>query len=127
MKPSLMCYLLVIHIFLYEAQGIRLGKSIVLARNHQEIITESLSSNLDVESAMITEPSSGINRELMAKTISSSSTTRKYKNGSKTDLKFTHARVGRDETFPDVIDLTGMDYSPARRNPPIHNLIDKKS
>ncbi|KAJ0606717.1 hypothetical protein HanHA89_Chr03g0088291 [Helianthus annuus] len=54
-----MCYLLVIHIFLYEAQGIRLRKSIVVARNHQEIITESLSSNPDVESAMVTEPSSG--------------------------------------------------------------------
>jgi hypothetical protein len=27
----------------------------------------------------------------------------------------------RDNTRPDVLDIAGMDYSPAQRKPPIHN------
>jgi len=25
------------------------------------------------------------------------------------------------ETYPDILDIAGMDYSPAKRKPPIHN------
>ncbi|KAI7732639.1 hypothetical protein M8C21_001639, partial [Ambrosia artemisiifolia] len=98
MKPSLICYLLVISMFLYEAQG--------------------------------------LNRKLMTKTIPSTTTFRvndfishvqNYENDLKTDLKLTHDRVGREETFQDVIDITRMDYSPAKRKPPIHNLIKNKN
>nr|KAJ0195342.1 hypothetical protein LSAT_V11C700361170 [Lactuca sativa] len=84
-----------------------------------------------------------IDRKLMAKILSSdrhSTNSKNYKPQS--DLKFTHRRLGKDEKFsttsvpvsskhgkteivsepyPDVVDITGMDYSPAKRKPPIHN------
>ncbi|XXG52018.1 hypothetical protein AAC387_Pa03g0446 [Persea americana] len=30
-------------------------------------------------------------------------------------------RQSADEHYPDIIDIAGMDYSPAKRKPPIHN------
>ncbi|XP_076892426.1 uncharacterized protein LOC143544157 [Bidens hawaiensis] len=89
-------------------------------------VATSLSSTPVVEYAMVTEPS-GIIRKLMAKTISTSSATRNYENGPKTDLKLTRDQVGRVETSLDVIDITGMDYSLANRKSPIHNLTENKS
>ncbi|KAK1437421.1 hypothetical protein QVD17_03212 [Tagetes erecta] len=84
MKPYLMCYFLLISIFLYEAQG--------------------------------------INRKLMKNTTPSSSTTRIYDNEPKTGRMLTdHERVERQETVPNVIDIMVMDYTPAKRRPPIHN------
>ncbi|KAK1418440.1 hypothetical protein QVD17_27585 [Tagetes erecta] len=146
MKPSLMfSLLLVLSIFLYEAQGIRLQKLSIRASNNQEIITKSSSSNQDEEdgSAVATTLSSGINRKLMTKIISSSFTTTNDKNNDKdpnTVLKFTRELVEKEksvstamvsskhentevvsERYPDIIDITGMDYSPAKRKPPIHN------
>ncbi|KAI7725568.1 hypothetical protein M8C21_009850 [Ambrosia artemisiifolia] len=143
MRPSLMFTLLFISIFLYEAQGIRLEKLRIPASNHQELITKSSSSNQDDRSAMATKLSSGKTRKLMIKVISSGFTTtndKNYKKDPKTNLKFARELVEKEETFsttlesskhaktedvskryPDVIDITGMDYSPAKRKPPIHN------
>ncbi|XP_076894286.1 uncharacterized protein LOC143546510 [Bidens hawaiensis] len=146
MKSSLIFSLLVFSIFIYEAQGIRLEKLSIPTSNHQKLITKSSSSNQDDDgSAMATKFSSGIiNRKLKAKMASSSFTTTNdkinYEKDPKTALKFARELVEKEETFsttlvsskhektevvseryPDVIDITGMDYSPAKRKPPIHN------
>ncbi|KAI3781978.1 hypothetical protein L2E82_12007 [Cichorium intybus] len=89
----------------------------------------------------------GINRKFMTNTISSSTTnantvtSKKHKNEENTDglklgtistqenlassLSSKHLKYGKTEANPprygDIVDLTGMDYSPARRKPPIHN------
>ncbi|KAI3771776.1 hypothetical protein L6452_02944 [Arctium lappa] len=88
----------------------------------------------------------GINRKLMTKTISSRTTyasatlipSKTHDNDGNTKIKSTGGNlainsppkrskygttteVGAPPRFPDVIDLAGMDYSPARRKPPIHN------
>ncbi|KVH94374.1 hypothetical protein Ccrd_003559 [Cynara cardunculus var. scolymus] len=130
--------------------GIRLEKWSPSASNHQEFITKSSSSiNGEKGLTMATDQVSpaGINRKLMTKTIASSSTTTNYNktykiHDPKSDVKFTHGQVENEEVFSttstpenskhrntqivseqylDVIDITGMDYSPAKRKPPIHN------
>ncbi|XP_055824509.1 uncharacterized protein LOC129893041 isoform X2 [Solanum dulcamara] len=90
--------------------------------------------------------SSGRNRKLMTKTTSTSSpiitttSTKNIKNeGNKAHDTTILKGQSRSETFsvnsspetghrktssdhhPDVLDLAGMDYSPAKRKPPIHN------
>ena len=44
-------------------------------------------------------------------------------NGKNFDVespKLEH-QVSTAESYPDAIDIAGMDYSPAKRKPPIHN------
>ncbi|XP_023734386.1 uncharacterized protein LOC111882265 [Lactuca sativa] len=143
MKPSFMFNLFLLSIILYQAQGIRFKTSLISSSNHQELITKTTLSIEDDESARASNLSPGIDRKLMAKILSSdrhSTNSKNYKPQS--DLKFTHRRLGKDEKFsttsvpvsskhgkteivsepyPDVVDITGMDYSPAKRKPPIHN------
>ncbi|KAI3679510.1 hypothetical protein L2E82_51251 [Cichorium intybus] len=145
MKPSFIFTLLLLSIILYQAQGIRFDKSTISSSNHPELITKTSLSIQDDGSAMATELLPGINRKIMTKTISSNppSTDRKISDYyPQSDIKFTHRRIGKEENFPttsvsinskhgkmegvskrypDVIDITGMDYSPAKRKPPIHN------
>ncbi|XP_049413525.1 uncharacterized protein LOC125876385 isoform X1 [Solanum stenotomum] len=90
--------------------------------------------------------SSGRNRKLMTKTTSTSSpittttSTKNIKNegnkahyttilkGQSSSENFSinsspetgHRKTSSDH-HPDVLDLAGMDYSPAKRKPPIHN------
>ncbi|KAL4571430.1 hypothetical protein LXL04_018189 [Taraxacum kok-saghyz] len=89
----------------------------------------------------------GINRKLITKTISSTTTStntitsKKHNNEDNKDdwkpktksskenlaisLSSKHLKYEKPEANPpgyaDIVDLTGMDYSPARRKPPIHN------
>ncbi|XP_010244740.1 PREDICTED: uncharacterized protein LOC104588495 [Nelumbo nucifera] len=91
--------------------------------------------------------SSGRSRNLMTNTISTSTTTTTSKSVKKNGGKPTSKRQkgdqgfgGNEENFsvessppvserreaspkhyPDIIDIAGMDYSPIRRKPPIHN------
>ncbi|KAJ0965972.1 hypothetical protein J5N97_027110 [Dioscorea zingiberensis] len=37
------------------------------------------------------------------------------------DLQHKQKQYSTAETYPDAIDIAGMDYSPAKRKPPIHN------
>ncbi|KAL3535947.1 hypothetical protein ACH5RR_004408 [Cinchona calisaya] len=81
---------------------------------------------------------SGSNRKLMTNT-SSTSTTATSENG-KNGHQENNNLGGKEENFsvnsspltqhqpettfdhyPDILDIAGMDYSPARRKPPIHN------
>ncbi|XP_024980654.1 uncharacterized protein LOC112517452 [Cynara cardunculus var. scolymus] len=107
-------------------------------------------SNQDHELlAKTVELSSGINRKLMTKIASSGTTTTISKNhkndGNKNDpkprIKSTRGSVSDEENFffnlssenskngkdvanepyPNDTDITGMDYTPARKKSPIHN------
>ncbi|KAF5200968.1 hypothetical protein FRX31_009442 [Thalictrum thalictroides] len=88
-------------------------------------------------------------RKLITKTPSTTTTSKNVKSeGTKVDPKMNHQPTdhahghgGNEENFsvksssspksehgeattgqyPDIIDIAGMDYSPARRKPPIHN------
>ncbi|KAD6454469.1 hypothetical protein E3N88_09175 [Mikania micrantha] len=141
MMPS-MIFSLILSIFLYEAQGIRVEKLNIPASNHQELTIKSSLGNLDDGSVMATKLSSGINRKLMTQLKPCSSTTANNKNYEKdltAAIKFTRELVEKKdmfsttlplkhettevapEPFTDVVDITGMDYSPAKRKPPIHN------
>ncbi|KAI3701533.1 hypothetical protein L6452_26692 [Arctium lappa] len=150
MKPSFMLILLLLSMFLYQPQGIRLENLSLSASNHQKFIPKSSSSiNGDEGLAMATDQVSpaGINRKLMTKTIGSTSTPTNNKNYKidhdlKSEVKFTRGQLENEvffsttvapenpkrknkqvvsEEYSDVIDITGMDYSPAKRKPPIHN------
>ncbi|CAL9135389.1 unnamed protein product [Musa textilis] len=41
--------------------------------------------------------------------------------GSQDDLHKAPPVSRQPQTYPDVVDIAGMDYSPANRKPPIHN------
>ncbi|KAL1553739.1 hypothetical protein AAHA92_14372 [Salvia divinorum] len=45
--------------------------------------------------------------------------TNKEKSGTK--VTAAEQRLAADETYPGILDIAGMDYSQARRKPPIHN------
>ncbi|PWA75306.1 hypothetical protein CTI12_AA243840 [Artemisia annua] len=143
MKTSVLFILLALSIVLVKAQGIRPEKlGTTSARNHQELVTKRSSSDQGEEySSLATELSSGINRKLMTKIVPSSSTTINKKDPG-LDQKFTHGLVGKEELFhttwisdnsedgrteivskryTDVTDITTMDYTPAKKKPPIHN------
>nr|XP_043628420.1 uncharacterized protein LOC122599883 [Erigeron canadensis] len=144
MKDSLIFSLLLLSIFFYEAQGIRLKELSTSASYNQESITKSSWESKDDGSAVTSVVSSGRNRKLMTKTISSSPTTINEKNDQKANKSFAHEALTKEgiispttlvpknskhekievssELSPDAInDIAGMDYSPAKRKPPIHN------
>ncbi|XP_034700319.1 uncharacterized protein LOC117925426 [Vitis riparia] len=151
MKTSLsICLLLLLlSLILSQVQGIRLEKGFSSA-GHQKIqVEEGSPIKITSNGGLVGEVtlcrdghcSSGINRKLMTKTTSTSSTTpttnsKNVKNGGKSGDQV----PGREEEnfyvnaspvsehpeaapegYPDIIDIAGMDYSPARRKPPIHN------
>ncbi|CAL9166526.1 unnamed protein product [Musa hybrid cultivar] len=47
--------------------------------------------------------------------------TSKNDTGSQDDLHKAPPVSRQPQTYPDVVDIAGMDYSPANRKPPIHN------
>ncbi|KAI3827456.1 hypothetical protein L1987_01531 [Smallanthus sonchifolius] len=103
--------LLVLSIFVYEAQGIRLQKLGIPVGNHQELITKSSSSNQDDDgSAMATKLSSGINRKLMTKIKPSSFTTTNDKNNEKHPITVTRERVVKETTFSTTHEKTQVNF-----------------
>ncbi|CAK9145993.1 unnamed protein product [Ilex paraguariensis] len=134
MRPSLLVSLLLLSIFFYDAQGIRLEKGIFAAGKHKiqkEGVVEEVNSCTDGHC-------SGLIRKLMAKTNSTSRTITTSKNG-KNEGNRAGGLGGKEENlsvssspdsghgesspehYPDSLDIAGMDYSLARRKAPIHN------
>lgn len=136
---------------LHEAQGIRLGKESILARHDHEFQKEDTglvqTSNAGVIGEVVLCKDghcSGMNRKLMTKTTSTPSSKNQKNGGKQGDhpkqngtnegqggkkenfaVKYSspvseHPEAA-PESYPDVLDLAGMDYSPARRKSPIHN------
>ncbi|CAK9159005.1 unnamed protein product [Ilex paraguariensis] len=127
MRPSLLVSLLLLSSLLHEAQGIRLEKGSLAAGQQQMIHEVGLTTKIKgvVEEVDLCKDGhcSGMIRKLMSKTTSISSTTTNSKNhkkeGKEENLSINSSPVS--ERYPDTLDIAGMDYSPARRKPPIHN------
>ena len=45
----------------------------------------------------------------------------RYRYDLKGEKKEEHSTDDDHQTYPDLLDIAGMDYSPAKRKPPIHN------
>ncbi|KAI5674449.1 hypothetical protein M9H77_14813 [Catharanthus roseus] len=150
MKTSTLISLFLLSILVHQAQGIRLVKGSLSAKMHKlhESIQSGLKSSIDVISGLVkpNEELKGRNRKLMTKTTSTTSTTTttttKSKNSKNDDEQSRLPGGQKDENlsinsssssmteqsenvhrkhYPDVLDLAGMDYSPAMKKPPIHN------
>ncbi|XP_019179598.1 PREDICTED: uncharacterized protein LOC109174816 [Ipomoea nil] len=149
MRPVLFISLLLLSTLFYEVQGRHLRKGGDLpARNHKPnengSIRRSGEKKIDAckdGQCSSSSASAGRNRKLIDKTTSSTySTTTTSKNLKNEGTKSSSESVGvkkekfsvksspetghretSNEHYPNVFDLAGMDYSPARRKAPIHN------
>ncbi|PSS08172.1 Auxin-induced protein like [Actinidia chinensis var. chinensis] len=143
MRPSLLVSFLFLSIFISEVQGIRLKKGFFANIGYHKIHEEAIQCKEG--------QCSGNNiRKLVEKATSTIPTTttiisKNEKNGgpkvwSNPEGKLnTKRQSGKEESltvssppvsehreainqrYPDILDLAGMDYTPARRKPPIHN------
>ncbi|GMY35730.1 hypothetical protein FCV25MIE_30972 [Fagus crenata] len=150
MRPYLAVSLLLLSLLLSEVQGIRLDKTF-MSVGQQKVHEEGSALTKNTESVhqevILCKDGkcSGKNRKLITTTISTTSTTSKNEKneGNKDDPtkskgKSGNGELGEEESFkvkgrptseishdqehfPDIIDLAEMDYSPAKRKPPIHN------
>ncbi|KAM7508294.1 hypothetical protein LguiA_018747 [Lonicera macranthoides] len=149
MRLSLLLSVLLLSTLFCEAQGIRLEKSSSLTR-HDKIqesgdLTIKRSNGGGVGEVTLCRDGqcSGQNRKLMTKTTSTTTTTTTTsKNDQKTEGNksssegvdgevekklyvrsppvSSHSKASPEHS-PDILDIAGMDYSPAKRKPPIHN------
>ncbi|PHT28774.1 hypothetical protein CQW23_31627 [Capsicum baccatum] len=145
MKQFLLLSLLLLSTLVHEAQARNIPKSKENALKERSDEGGSKEVNILCKDGHCS--SSGRNRKLMTKTTSTISpitstttTTKNIKNeGNKAHDTTTilkdqtssenfsvnsspetgHRKISSDH--PDVLDLAGMDYSPAKRKPPIHN------
>ncbi|XXG64643.1 hypothetical protein AAC387_Pa05g2538 [Persea americana] len=140
MKSSISLVPFIILFLLVKAQGIRLESRCITT--HHEIREERSS----IEGSAVGEfvickdgHCSGRSRKLMTPAKATSESARNKgvevevtakknsrtvgSNGKNFDVespKLEH-QVSTAESYPDDIDIAGMDYSPAKRKPPIHN------
>ncbi|KAF5776471.1 putative Root meristem growth factor 9 [Helianthus annuus] len=134
----------------YDAEGIRMGKVLTLsASSNQDIlkISSIKRSNNDHELiAKTDEDKSGLNRKLMTKTESSTTTyvsknhkNEENRNDPKLEIKSAHGPIAYKDNFmvnslpenfqhekdvsnePNPSDIDIVDYTPARNKSPIHN------
>ncbi|XP_065022342.1 uncharacterized protein LOC103997386 [Musa acuminata AAA Group] len=119
MKPivSVMFLLFLVLLAANRTTGIRLleEESVASLRNqlHEE-------KSLMKEGALLRGchgDCSGKTRKLMTDAMATS----KNDTGSQDDLHKAPPVSRQPQTYPDVVDIAGMDYSPANRKPPIHN------
>ncbi|KAH7861461.1 hypothetical protein Vadar_026528 [Vaccinium darrowii] len=147
MRPSfLLSFLLLSTVIISEVQAIRLEKDFPSVKHHK--IQEGITVNKESSGAIIGEDIqckegqctlSGKNRKLIAKekSISPTKISKNETNGGKLstdELGGKHERSYIDsspdsndhqeatpERYPEILDIDEMDYSQARRKPPIHN------
>ncbi|XP_058113188.1 uncharacterized protein LOC131256163 [Magnolia sinica] len=145
MRPSMALVPLLLLLLIVTAQGIRLEPLSTLSSHRK--IHEEKESRLVEESGGVGEVNlckdgqcSGRSRKLMTNTRSTSKTSEnegmeigatpghhssKEVNGNQENFSVkstvSEHRLSTTKHYPDIIDIAGMDYSPARRKPPIHN------
>ncbi|XP_059286150.1 uncharacterized protein LOC132039668 [Lycium ferocissimum] len=145
MKQVLLLLLLLLSTLVHEAQA----RDIPMLKENalKERSDDGGSGEVSIcKDGHCSSSSSGRNRKLMTKTTSTTSpiTTTSTKNIKNEGNKAHHdntilkgqsscenfsvnssPETGHQKTssehYPDVLDLAGMDYSPAKRKPPIHN------
>ncbi|XP_011078563.1 uncharacterized protein LOC105162266 [Sesamum indicum] len=141
--------LLLLSVLVPEAQGMRLRKDPSPLDNKQQKINEFLQRRITsgdgVEEGFLCKGKhcSGRIRKLIMASISTTPTTakndkdkahtktegfsankklaKKDKNLSRNLSAVTEQRQPNPDNYPDTLDIAGMDYSQARRKPPIHN------
>ncbi|KAI3446826.1 hypothetical protein Pfo_003491 [Paulownia fortunei] len=148
MRSWMLISLLLLSVLIHEAQGIRLRKRNPSDRQHNIHKILQGRSNDGVEEIILCKGKhcSGRIRKLIMTPISSTTTiakndkneenkahpksegsstnekiARKAENLSVNSSSITEQRQPALETYPDILDIAGMDYSQARRKPPIHN------
>ncbi|XP_004508405.1 uncharacterized protein [Cicer arietinum] len=138
MRPFYIVSLLILLILLTKAQGIRLGK-VTLAfeqEKHDEENTLLKRSNTinDANEAILCNDKKQCtgnikNRKSVTTSISTTkSLSKNVKNREDVnvneeakDIKVKSMTTSKYYATEDLVDITEMDYSPARRKPPIHN------
>ncbi|QCD80566.1 uncharacterized protein LOC114179477 [Vigna unguiculata] len=138
MKPFVV-FLLILSLLLAQTQGIRLGKvSSPLQQQKQQDGEFSLlkRSNTDAEETVLlckdNECTGKLkNRKLVATSISTTKSLSKNVEESKGEELVNGRNVNTlrswkqkdvpEEHNHDLVEITEMDYSPAKRKPPIHN------
>ncbi|XP_004288759.1 PREDICTED: uncharacterized protein LOC101307251 [Fragaria vesca subsp. vesca] len=134
--PLAVSLLLLLFLLLPQAQGIRLEKGFISVKQqnkniHEDSTVLTKKSESTAASGVLRKDcghddhcsSSGSSRKLI--TVRSSTTT------SKNEKNIVGKQIGNPKAeeevattrqqYPNLIDLTEMDYSPARKKPPIHN------
>ncbi|CAI9754718.1 unnamed protein product [Fraxinus pennsylvanica] len=136
-------------LMLHEAQGLRLTRESVSARHHHDI-PESVperrnNGGVQEDFHCKIRHCSGRNGKLITKTVTHISSGDTMSKNDKTEGNKDHTKSRSEkisvteenlptnsssvtekqqpapEPYPDVLDIAGMDYSQARRKPPIHN------
>ncbi|KAK8465919.1 hypothetical protein PHAVU_009G210216 [Phaseolus vulgaris] len=150
MKPSFVIYLLLLFLFLTDARGIRLEKGSFAAQQHKQHDQESnllrrINSAAKKEAALCEDEQYCAGKIKFRKLGTSSTSSirdisKNVKNegneaqGPEIDntINYKGNWEGKEifvnkqqevshENYLDLVDIAGMDYSPAKKNPPIHN------
>ncbi|KAI4335624.1 hypothetical protein L6164_014256 [Bauhinia variegata] len=141
MKLSLVISLLLLSLLFSKVQGIRWEKESVAAgkqKQHEEESNILKTNNGGIEDANLCKDGKCtgriMNRKLVSTSISTTHTLSKNVNNEGNEahplieenikvnaLATSKHRELPHEHFPDLVDITEMDYSAARRKPPIHN------
>ncbi|KAL5100837.1 hypothetical protein RYX36_005164 [Vicia faba] len=126
MKLSFLVSLLLLFLFLTKAQGIRLDKGSLAARQNKydeerNLLKRNNSNDTDEETVLCKdEHCTGKikNRKLFTSSASALDANSKTKGKVK---EFKVDKQQEEDVHEDLMDITDMDYSPARRKTPIHN------
>ncbi|KAK7347150.1 hypothetical protein VNO80_21677 [Phaseolus coccineus] len=141
MKPSFVVFLLLLSLLLAQTQGIRLGKVSLPVQQQKQQNGESTllkRSNSDAEETVLCNKDKECtgklkNRKLITTSISTTQSLSKNVEESKAEhLVYENTRnvnavsSWKQKNVPeehnhDLVEITEMDYSPAKRKPPIHN------
>ncbi|KAG4959774.1 hypothetical protein AAZX31_13G149400 [Glycine max] len=140
MKPSFVVSLLLLSLLLAKTQGIRLGKvssAVQQQKQHDGESTLLKRSSTDTEEASLCKDNACTgnikNRKLVNTPVSTAQSLSKNVEESKVDpsvngntrnvntLSTSKHKDVPEEHYHDLVEITEMDYSPAKRKPPIHN------
>ncbi|XP_014508231.1 uncharacterized protein LOC106767793 [Vigna radiata var. radiata] len=139
MKPFVV-FLLILSLLLAQTQGTRLGKVSLPVQQQKQQDEESTllkRSNFDAEETVLCRDNECTgklkNRKLVTTSISSTQSLPKDVEESKAEdlvngntknvntLSSWNQKDVPEEHSHDLVEITEMDYSPAKRKPPIHN------
>ncbi|XP_027905353.1 uncharacterized protein LOC114164789 [Vigna unguiculata] len=147
MKPSFVIYLLLLSLFLIQARGIRLEKGSQQHKQHDEEnnLLKRIDSAAKKEATLCEDEQYSAGKRKCRKLVTSSISTnqdisKNVKNeGNETEAPETYKSRNykvnwegkeifvnkqeevSDEKYMELVEIAGMDYSPAKKNPPIHN------
>ncbi|KAM0943473.1 putative protein GOLVEN 2 [Dioscorea sansibarensis] len=110
-------FLLLLFLMSTMAQGVVMSLE---GRNNEEIIKSSMKGRID-DGANVGVLFNVRSRKLMIIQRKEDEEKDRYRYDLKGEKKQEHSTDDDHQTYPDLLDIAGMDYSPAKRKPPIHN------